>query len=142
MTHLFFTDNNEQQRPASDIEWREFKIPPLWKRVVAEIIDFVILFVLKLVVTYAAVDWFSLIDVDRYDISFLTSSRSTSNGELDFQSAVDLTSDFVILESIHRLVVCVFEALCLHRGFGGRPGGATPGKYLMGLRVVSCHQVK
>ena len=54
---------------------------------------------------------------------------------------MDFTSDFVLLESIHRLVVCIFEALCLHRGFGGRRGGATPGKYLMGLRVVSCFQV-
>ena len=57
---------NDQQPPA--IEWHEFSIPPLWKRIVAEIIDFFILFILKLVVTYIAVDWFSLIDVDRYKI--------------------------------------------------------------------------
>merc|ERR1711973_799535 len=25
--------------------------------------------------------------------------------------------------------------------FGGRKGGATPGKYIMGLRVVSCFQI-
>ena len=78
----------------------------------------------------------------RYDISFLTAaSGAVSKADLDFQTAVDFTSDFVLLESIHRLVVCIFEALCLHRGFGGRRGGATPGKYLMGLRVVSCFQV-
>merc|ERR1711862_753718 len=131
---------NEQQPP--EIEWHEYSIPPLWKRIVAEIIDFFILFILKLVVTYIAVDWFSLIDVDRYDISFLTSATGVaSKADLDFQSAVDFTSDFVLLESIHRLVVCIFEALCLHRGFGGRRGGATPGKYLMGLRVVSCLQI-
>jgi len=131
---------NDQQPPA--IEWHEFSIPPLWKRIVAEIIDFFILFILKLVVTYIAVDWFSLIDVDRYDISFLTAaSGAVSKADLDFQTAVDFTSDFVLLESIHRLVVCIFEALCLHRGFGGRRGGATPGKYIMGLRVVSCFQI-
>jgi len=131
---------NDQQPPA--IEWHEFSIPPLWKRIVAEIIDFFILFILKLVATYIAVDWFSLIDVDRYDISFLTAaSGAVSKADLDFQTAVDFTSDFVLLESIHRLVVCIFEALCLHRGFGGRRGGATPGKYLMGLRVVSCFQI-
>jgi len=131
---------NDQQPPA--IEWHEFSIPPLWKRIVAEIIDFFILFILKLVVTYIAVDWFSLIDVDRYDISFLTAaSGAVSKADLDFQTAVDFTSDFVLLESIHRLVVCIFEALCLHRGFGGRRGGATPGKYFMGLRVVSCLQI-
>jgi len=128
--------------PHQENEWHEFSIPPLWKRIVAEIIDFFILFILKLVVTYIAVDWFSLIDVDRYDISFLTSATgAASKADLDFQSAVDFTSDFVLLESIHRLVVCIFEALCLHRGFGGRRGGATPGKYIMGLRVVSCFQI-
>ena len=87
-----------------------------------------------------AVDWFSLIDVDRYSLSFLTSA-SSGKADMDFQSAVDLTGDFVILESIHRLVVCLFEALCLHRGFGGRPGGATPGKYIIGLRVISCQEI-
>jgi len=138
---------NEQTPPPrtpneSQNEWHEFSIPPLWKRIVAEIIDFFILFILKLVVTYIAVDWFNLIDVDRYDISFLTSATgAASKADLDFQSAVDFTSDFVLLESIHRLVVCIFEALCLHRGFGGRKGGATPGKYIMGLRVVSCIQI-
>lgn len=131
-----------QTPPNQENEWHEFSIPPLWKRIVAEIIDFFILFILKLVVTYIAVDWFSLIDVDRYDISFLTSATgAASKADLDFQSAVDFTSDFVLLESIHRLVVCIFEALCLHRGFGGRKGGATPGKYIMGLRVVSCFQI-
>lgn len=80
-------------------------------------------------------DKIKIFSFSRYDISFFTTSKS----ELDI---VDLTSDFFILESIHRLVVCGFEALCLHRGFGGRPGGATPGKYIMGLRVVSCHQVR
>jgi len=178
------TEQNEQTPPGQPLtrapattpphqenEWHEFSIPPLWKRIVAEIIDFFILFILKLVVTYIAVDWFSLIDVDRYklfsttankallhtflsllavkrmklkmyDISFLTSATgAASKADLDFQSAVDFTSDFVLLESIHRLVVCIFEALCLHRGFGGRKGGATPGKYIMGLRVVSCFQI-
>jgi hypothetical protein len=61
--------------------------------------------------------------------------------ELDIQSAVDFTSDFVFLELVHRLVVCVFEALCTHRGFRGQPGGATPGKLVVGLRIVSCHQI-
>ena len=39
------------------------------------------------------------------------------------------------------MVVCVFEALCTHRGPLGIPGGATPGKLIMGLKIVKCHQV-
>jgi len=128
-----------QEQNNQEIEWHEFTIPPLWKRIVAELIDFFILFLLKLLVTYFFIDGFGLIDVDRYDMSFLSVVAGESS--LNLQDAVDLTSDFVLLESIHRLVVCVFEALCLHKGFGGRPGGATPGKYVMGLRVVSCIQI-
>ena len=60
---------------------------------------------------------------------------------LDLQTALEFTSDFAFLEMIHRLIVCVFEALCLHRSTGSHPGGATPGKLMLGLRVVSCTQV-
>ena len=39
------------------------------------------------------------------------------------------------------MVVCVFEALCTHRGPLGMPGGATPGKMIMGLKVVKCTHI-
>jgi hypothetical protein len=55
-----------QAGPEQPIEWHEYTIPPLWKRFLAEFIDFVILFVLKIVVTFIAVDWFDMIDLDRY----------------------------------------------------------------------------
>lgn len=37
----------------------------MWKRFVAEFIDFLILFVVKLVVTFIAVDTFELIDMEQ-----------------------------------------------------------------------------
>jgi len=43
----------------------EFKIPPLWKRFAAEFVDFWILLVVKLAVTFVAVDTFELIDFDK-----------------------------------------------------------------------------
>lgn len=36
----------------------EYRIPPLWKRFIAEFLDFLILFFLKLGVTFVAVDIF------------------------------------------------------------------------------------
>jgi len=120
--------------------WQEFTIPPIWKRVVAEVIDFFFLFLLKLIVTFAAVDMLSIIDLDRYDMSFLA-AVAAGGTDLDLQTALEFTSDFAFLEMIHRLIVCVFEALCLHRSTGSHPGGATPGKLLLGLRVVSCTQI-
>ena len=76
----------------------------------------------------------------RYDMSFLA-AVAAGGTDLDLQTALEFTSDFAFLEMIHRLIVCVFEALCLHRSTGSHPGGATPGKLILGLRVVSCAQV-
>ena len=73
-------------------------------------------------------------------MSFLA-AVAAGGTDLDLQTALEFTSDFAFLEMIHRLIVCVFEALCLHRSTGSHPGGATPGKLLLGLRVVSCTQV-
>jgi len=124
--------------PATQV-WREFKIPPLWKRASAEIVDFSILFLVKVVVTFIAVDYFELLDLDRYDKALLLAA--TGNGDLDFATAMEVTSDILLLEIIHKFIVCIFEALCTHRGIRGHPGGATPGKFLLGLRIYTCDQI-
>ena len=128
---------------AAAVELHRFKIASVWKRCVAEFIDFLALFVLKLIVTFVAVDTFELIDLEefmsRYDSSLVTLAAGK---ELDMAAALDLTSDIVFLEMIHRLVVCVFEAVCTYRGTVGSPGGATPGKLVMGLRIFRCDRVR
>ena len=35
-----------------------------------------------------------------------------------------------------RVIVCLYEAMCTSRGPQGNQGGATPGKFIMGLRVI------
>lgn len=114
---------------------REYLIPPLWKRFAAEFIDFFILFLLKLVVTFVAIDFFEIIDLDKYDFNIIKEEL------LDFKLAFEMTSEIILLEIIHRFVVCFFEALCLHRGTVSQ-GGATPGKSMLGLKVVSCTRVE
>jgi len=136
------TTNINSNPAAADIQLHHFKIPPVWKRFVAEFIDFMALFVIKLIVTFVAVDTFGLIDLEefmsRYDSSLVTLAQGK---ELDMTAALDLTSDIVFLEMIHRLVVCVFEAVCTFRGTAGSPGGATPGKLVMGLRIFKCDRL-
>lgn len=39
----------------------EYVIPPLYKRVMAEVIDFILLFIVKLIVTFVAVDMFEFL---------------------------------------------------------------------------------
>lgn len=114
----------------------EYRIPHVWKRFIAEFLDFLILFFIKLAVTFVAVDFFDVIDLDKYNLDLLN-----SNTKMDYKVAVEMTSEILMLEMIHRVVVCIFEAFWLRRGLGGRVGGATPGKTLMGIRVVLCEKV-
>jgi len=128
-------------QPTADLS--EFTIPPIWKRIVAETLDFLLLFLLKVMVTFVVVDFFELIDLDNYSLpsDLLTLPVDPANIKIDYTVALNFTSEILMLELIHRLVVCVFEALCTRRGPGGLPGGATPGKAIMGLKIVRCDQV-
>lgn len=118
-------------QPVADTA-REFVVPSLWKRFFAEMIDFMLLFTIKLAVTYVAVDFFDMFDVDHYSLESLREDMLS-----DYRLTMNMTYDILLLETIHRVGNCVFEALCLHRG-GRGVGGATPGKKAMGLRVVRC----
>jgi len=127
--------NQQPQQQQQPIPQRgiEYGIPPLWKRLAAESIDFLLLFAIKLVVTFAAVDAFDLLnDLEKFDFENLGVDILA-----DYKMALEMTSEILVLELIHRIGTCVFEALCLHRGSGGS-GGATPGKKLLGLRVIRC----
>lgn len=123
----------EQQRVnrADVIDGVECKIPSFWKRIVAEFIDFLILFVVKIAVTYVAVDFLHFVDVDTFDIF-------QKDTKMAYKTFLQITQDIVILEMIHRLVVCAFETFWLSGGYNGRIGGSTPGKNIMGLRVIMC----
>ncbi|KOB77561.1 Protein FAM8A1 [Operophtera brumata] len=111
----------------------EYIIPPLYKRLAAEFIDFMLLFILKLIVTFVVVDMFDLIDVEKFDFYKFTENYD------DYKFAMELTSDILFLEVIYRIIVCIYEAFCLCGA--GRTGGATPGKALLGLRVVTVSAV-
>lgn len=112
----------------------EYVIPPLHKRLLAEFIDFMLLFILKLCVTFIAVDMFGLMDLDKFDFYKFSEHYD------DYKYAMALTSEILILEVIYRVLVCIFEAFCLS-GSVGRTGGATPGKALLGLRLVTASAI-
>lgn len=119
-----------------------YTIPPIWKRVAAEALDFLILFVLKVMITFIAVDFFELVDLDQYEMPLdLLSNLDPDNLKIDYTLAFQFTQEILVLELVHRLVVCIFEALCTHRGPLGMPGGATPGKVIMGLKIIKADQV-
>ncbi|XP_065293173.1 protein FAM8A1 [Dermacentor albipictus] len=122
-------------RSFSCAEGHEFKLPPLWKRFAAEVLDSFILLFVKLLVTYIAVDFFDIIDLDKYDFDLLREDT------LNYKLALEVTSEIVVLEVIHRILVCFYETICLHKGIDS-PGGRTPGKGVFGLKVVSCASIE
>jgi len=125
----------DRQRTAAE-EGIEYKIPPLWKRFIAEFLDFLILLFWKFAVTLVTVAVCDFIDVDKYDLDVLR-----QHAKIHYYMAMEMTSEILLLEMINRIVVCLFEAFWLQRGTDGHAGGATPGKLVMGIRVVLCTKV-
>jgi len=146
----------QQQRPAPTInnlivngrsvplvEQRLYTLPPIWKRIVAEILDIFILFTLKILITFTAVDMLDILELEGLEILNLSNQnlQNINIEDLDYNTALQFTTELLLLELVHRFVVCIFEAMCTHRGQRGMIGGATPGKVMMGLKIVKCDQV-
>ncbi|XP_062573167.1 protein FAM8A1-like [Saccostrea cucullata] len=121
-----------------------YSLPPLWKRVAAEIIDFIVLFYLKVMMTVLVLRQMGYLREDniielpadimpKFDFLEIT--------EMDVEKAFSITSELIALEVVNRMMITVFETLCLCKGLGGMVGGATPGKRMLGLKVVSCIHV-
>jgi len=109
------------------------RVPSLWRRVGAELIDFMLLFFLKLGVTFVTVNFFNVIDLDDIDMGVFQ-----KDGKMEYKTVLQMTFDIFILELVHRIVVCGFETFWLLGGFNGQIGGATPGKRMLKLRVIKC----
>lgn len=112
----------------------EYIIAPLWKRFVAEAIDIVIIFLLKVMTTMACIDFF---DIDLFDIDFDAIRNSI---EEDYTELLSFTSELILLEIITKFAVCIYETFWTING-QGQIGGATPGKMLMGIRIVHVEAV-
>ncbi|KAK9889278.1 hypothetical protein WA026_004557 [Henosepilachna vigintioctopunctata] len=108
----------------------EFIIPPMWKRFVAEILDFSILFMIKLLLTFIAVETFNFVTVENY--GFDTIEKYFQNPRMAMQMSIEI----LCLEILHRFIVCCYEVYWL-RG----SSCATPGKRYMGLIVIQVETV-
>lgn len=111
----------------------EYRIPPIWKRCVAEFIDSTMLFLLRLLITFIAIDRFGFSGID--DLDLLQIDLRTG-----YKMAFEMTFEIVVLEIAYCMIVCIFEAFWFQHGVNGR-SGATPGKLMMELRVVQCRSV-
>nr|CAH7759169.1 unnamed protein product [Callosobruchus chinensis] len=108
----------------------EFVISPLWKRAVAEIMDFLLLFSLKMSLTFLLIESFDIIDLSLYGYEAFRKHLEDPN------MAMPMAVELLTLELLHRVIVCVYETIFLKGAFC-----ATPGKRYMGLIVITAESI-
>lgn len=107
----------------------EVQIAPISKRIYAEILDFIFLYFTKVLV-------FSIIydDLERYSqlqYTLITDENATLKD----------IEELLMQALVYRLIVFAYEVFFLMGGLHGSVGGATPGKYLMGLSIVATDHI-
>lgn len=112
----------------------------LWRRVAAECLDFILLFYVKILVTVAVLRQMGYMNENFLDIDDQIPLISDL-GDFDYEKMLGFTSELIALEVVNRVCITLVETLCLRQGYAGAIGGATPGKKIMQLRVVSYNEI-
>ncbi|XP_077990289.1 uncharacterized protein LOC144444661 [Glandiceps talaboti] len=124
----------EATQTAPILEGKEYQIPSVYRRVTAEFIDFIILFSIKILLTLFVMEYTDTIgDQTDFTMKFLLE-------ELDEEATMEDLQQMLIMALLYRLGVCIYETFFLRRGVRYF-GGATPGKRLLGLRVITSDRV-
>ncbi|KAG8133337.1 hypothetical protein E2320_011132 [Naja naja] len=116
------SSQREPGRPAG----REYIIPSLAHRFIAEMVDFFILFFIKASIVLSIMHLSGIKDISKFAMHYIIE-------EIDDETSMEDLQKMMIVALIYRLLVCIYEIICI---WGA--GGATPGKFLLGLRVVTC----
>uniref|UniRef100_A0A8C1VJJ1 Family with sequence similarity 8 member A1a n=1 Tax=Cyprinus carpio TaxID=7962 RepID=A0A8C1VJJ1_CYPCA len=104
---------------------REYTIPSPLRRFLAETVDFFILFCVKATIVLWIMHLSGMKDISKFMMQFIVE-------EIDENTSLEDLQKMMAVALAYRLLVCVYEIICI---WGA--GGATPGKFLMGLRVVT-----
>ncbi|CAJ1062133.1 protein FAM8A1-like [Xyrichtys novacula] len=114
-------ENGNAQRPG-----REYSIPSPLQRLLAEMVDFFILFFIKATIIISIMHLSGIKDVSKFAMHFIVE-------EIDEDTSMEELQKMMLVALVYRILVCFYEIVCI---WGA--GGATPGKFLVGLRVVTC----
>ncbi|XP_032817423.2 protein FAM8A1 [Petromyzon marinus] len=105
---------------------RQFTVPTLTRRLAAEAVDFLILCCFKVSVTVGILYRSGIKDPSDFALHLLLE-------DINEETSVEEIQRMIIVALVYRLLVCLYEWICVW-GIGG----ATPGKFLLGMRVLSC----
>lgn len=134
------TGNNTSQQQQSQQQRRqgtEYHVPSVWKRFLAELIDFTLLVFVKIALIMVLHFYFDFFDLSKLDVDDLVRMVGDWDVLFDYIIHIDPPIELFLLEMTSRFMVFWFEVFFLMRGNRG-DGGCTPGKFLLGLRVVRC----
>ncbi|KAI5620600.1 family with sequence similarity 8, member A1b [Silurus asotus] len=113
--------NGNAQQPG-----REYLIPSPLHRFLAEMVDFFILFFIKATIILSIIHLCGMKDISKFAMHFIVE-------EIDEDTSMEELQKMMLVALVYRILVCFYEIICI---WGA--GGATPGKFLLGLRVVTC----
>ncbi|KAM6900004.1 protein FAM8A1 [Xenentodon cancila] len=105
---------------------REYTLPSPLQRFLAETVDFFILFCVKATIVLWIMHLSGMKDIAKFITHFIVE-------EIDENTSMEDLQKMMAVALVYRVLVCVYETICI---WGA--GGATPGKFLLGLRVVTC----
>ncbi|UJR37540.1 hypothetical protein I4U23_030242 [Adineta vaga] len=111
--------------PLAEIRNARLKVAPVWRRFLAESIDFVLLHTLKILIILFLSTYFDVIDESRLTLSYIISN-------LLYDETFSFPIELICIEFTYIITSITFESFCLARY------GATPGKRLLRLRVLKC----
>ncbi|XP_018553617.1 LOW QUALITY PROTEIN: protein FAM8A1 [Lates calcarifer] len=116
----------QQQNGNPPQAGREYTIPSPLQRFLAETVDFFILFCVKATIVLWIMHLSGMKDIAKFITHFIVE-------EIDENTSMEDLQKMMAVALVYRVLVCVYEIICI---WGA--GGATPGKFLLGLRVVTC----
>ncbi|KAJ8415798.1 hypothetical protein AAFF_G00403550 [Aldrovandia affinis] len=116
----------QQQNGNVQQAGREYTIPSPLQRFLAEMLDFFILFFIKATIILSIMHFSGMKDISKFAMHFIVE-------EIDEDTSMEELQKMMLVALVYRVLVCFYEIICI---WGA--GGATPGKFLLGLRVVTC----
>ncbi|CAF3082549.1 unnamed protein product [Rotaria socialis] len=111
--------------PLAEIRNARLKIASVWRRFLAEIVDFFLLHVFKILIVFFLANYFDIIDESRLTLTYMISN-------ILYDETFSFPLELLCIELGYLITSIAFESFCLTRY------GATPGKRLLRLRVLKC----
>uniref|UniRef100_A0A8R1DML1 RDD domain-containing protein n=1 Tax=Caenorhabditis japonica TaxID=281687 RepID=A0A8R1DML1_CAEJA len=123
---------NGQQQQQQGVEIMQFEVASFLRRLLAEFIDFLFFLSFKLFVIGA------LTESGLLDLKSLGQALEDNQDMMQF---IGLAQDLLPVEIICKMLCCFLEGMIMAYGIGPIGKGQTLGKWILGIRVISCREV-